>query len=328
MPISSLDRIYWPAQLGQRAITKREFIAYLVAVSPAMLPHLADRPLTLFRWPEGVSGRRVLMKHWEIRLPEFVERVEIFSESKGRPDQYILCNNLATLVWLGHMGTLELHGWHSRVAGGDDATDAGTDLSSSLRSLQESVVERPDYMLFDIDPFIYSGREAKGRHPEFNAPAFDRARDVAFALKALLDGMSLRSYVKTSGKTGLHVVVPIRRTLRYDVVREMSRSIGDHLVRQHPDDITVDWNVDRRRGKVFIDCNMNARGKSMTTPYSTRGLPGAPVSMPLAWGTLRAAQPSDFRLPLMASLLRRRRDAWAGLLDAKQSIEERLSLAR
>jgi bifunctional non-homologous end joining protein LigD len=328
--LSSLDRIYWPAapEFDQAPITKRDFIAYLIAQSTAMLPHLADRPLTLFRWPEGVSRRRVLMKHWEIRLPDFVERVDIYSESKGRPDQYILCNNLATLVWLGHMGTLELHAWHSRVTGGDDAATDNTDFTSSAESLQASVIELPDYMLFDIDPFIYSGREPKGRHPEFNPDAFAQARDVAFALKALLDGMGLQSWVKTSGKTGLHVVVPIRRTLRYEVVREMARHIGDYLMRRHPDEITVDWNVDRRRGKVFIDYNMNVRGKSMTTPYSTRGLAVAPVSMPLSWRALKTAQPLDFRLPTVGSSTARRDDPWADVLEAKQSLEQALAAGR
>ena len=326
--VTNLDRVYWPAHppLACAMITKRTFLRYLVSRSASMLPHLADRPLTLFRWPEGVDGRRVLMKHWEIALPTFVERVDVFSESKGRPDQYILCNNLATLVWLGHMGTLEFHAWHSRVRADEDARGArraATDFASSLDALQSSILERPDYLLFDIDPFIYSGRETRAKQPEFSEAAFDRSRDVARWLKEVLDGMRLASFVKTSGKTGLHVVVPIRRKLRYDAVREVARVVGTHVARAHRDAVTVDWSVERRTGKVFIDYNMNVRGKSMTAPYSPRGLAGAPVSMPVPWSALDRVHAFDFTLE---SLLAHPppRDAWAALERGAQDLGQRL----
>jgi bifunctional non-homologous end joining protein LigD len=327
--LTHLDRVYWPANadLHQPALTKRDFLRYLVAVAPALLPHVRDRPLTLFRWPEGIAGRRVLEKHWNITLPPFVERVEVFSDSKARTDQYILCNNLATLMWLAHMGTLEIHAWHSRVNRRPDAADAGTDWASSGSALEASILERPDYMLFDIDPFIYSGKEPKGREPAFNAPAFAKARTIAFQLEALLDGIGLRALVKTSGKTGLHVIVPIRRTLRFRIVREMAHFIGERLLHAHPHDITVDWAVDKRTGKVFLDTNMNVRGKSITAAYSPRGLAGAPVSMPLTWAELKDADPTDFRLTTVVPLLAMRGDAWAGWLDRKQSVEDRLAIA-
>jgi bifunctional non-homologous end joining protein LigD len=199
------------------------------------------------------------MKHWEIRLPAFVERVDIFSESKGRPDQYILCSNLATLVWLGHMGTLEIHAWHSRVRADAGTRPARSDFTSSLKALHASIVEYPDYMLFDIDPFFYAGTESRPKDRMPSARGFASARRVALWLKALLDDMSLIAFVKTSGKTGLHVVVPIERTLRYDAVRAVAKGIGEHLARAHPEDITVDWSVERRTRKVFIDYNMNVR---------------------------------------------------------------------
>ena len=325
--VSNLDRVYWPADEGLRrpAVTKREFLRYLVDWAQPMIDAMRDRPLTLFRWPEGIGGRRVLMKHWAIRLPAFVERVDIFSASKGRSDQYILCNNLATLVWLGHMGTLEFHAWHSRVRGGADAPALATDARTSLRSLQSSVVEYPDYMLFDIDPFFYSGSEVRPRDPSPTAEGFERARRVALMLKALLDGMSLDSFVKTTGKTGLHVVVPIERTLRYDAVRAVAKGIGDHLMRAHPDEITVDWSIERRTGKVFIDYNMNVRGKSMTVPYSPRGLPGAPVSTPLTWRELRKLDATSLPDFSIATMPRRRADSWAGVRRRPQNLEQSLN---
>ena len=324
--LSNLDRVYWPADpvSGRPAVTKREFLRYLVDRAPPMLAAMRDRPLTLFRWPEGVAGRRVLMKHWEIRLPAFVERVEIFSESKGRPDQYILCNNLATLIWLGHMGTLEFHAWHSRVRADADAPAATTDASSSLRALHASIVEYPDYMLFDIDPFFYAGNESRPRDPAPTAGGFASARRVALLLKAVLDGMSLVAFVKTSGKTGLHVVVPIERTLRYDAVRAVARGIAEHLVRAHRDAITLDWSVDRRTGKVFIDYNMNVRGKSMTVPYSPRGLPGAPVSMPLTWRALQKLDDSVMPGFAISTIARNRANPWSDLAGSAQNLQQLL----
>jgi bifunctional non-homologous end joining protein LigD len=328
--LTHLDRVYWPAvpALDQPAITKRMYLRYLVAVAPLLLPHAVDRPLTLFRWPEGLGTRRVRQKHWEIPLPPFVERVDVFSDSKGHADPYILCNNLATLVWLGHMGTLELHVWHSRVRPGPDSPVTSTAFAASSASLRASILEFPDYILFDIDPFIYSGGEEQGKDPELCEPAFAQVRQAALWLKDLLDDMSLESLVKTSGKTGLHVIVPIRRTLAYDAVREVARFVGEHLAQAHRDEITTEWTVQRRRGKVFLDYNMNVRAKSMPLPYSARGVPGAPVSMPLTWRQLHDAYPLDFRITTVPPTLRRRSDPWRGWLADKQSLEARLARAR
>jgi len=323
-----LDRVYWPEISGsQPAITKRDYLRYLVGVSEAMLPHLRDRPLTLFRWPEGLAGRRVLEKHWKITLPPFVERIDVFSESKGFPDQYLLCNNLATLLWLANMGTLEFHTWHSRIRGGADVSDARTDFASTADALQASLLELPDYVLFDIDPFIYKGDEPKGREPSFNLAAFGKAVEVASWLKTVLDSLGLDALVKTSGKTGLHVIVPIRRTLRFDAVREIARFINAHLMREHPEEITTDWSVQRRVGKVFLDANMNARGKSLTAPYSPRGLPGAPVSLPLQWRQLKGIDPGKLRLPTTLPLLRKRGDPWTGWTERKQDFAAALRSA-
>ena len=324
--VTHLERVYWPAVpgLGQGPITKRDFLRYLLLVAPRMLPHAKDRPLTLFRWPEGVGTRRVRQKHWEIPLPDFVEQVDVFSDSKGRPDQYILCNNLATLLWLGHMGTLEFHVWHSRTRPGEDSPVESRDFASSSAALQRSILSYPDYILFDVDPFIYSGQEAPGKDPELTEAGFALARDAALWLHDLLHELKLESWVKTSGKTGLHVVVPMCRTLAYDAVREIARFVGEHLAAAHRDAITTEWSTAKRRGKVFLDYNMNVRAKSMPLPYSPRGITGAPVSMPLTWAQLRTAYPMDFRLPGVARALPRA-DPWTNLEGHKQSLETRLT---
>ncbi len=174
--LTNLDRVYWPADPARElpAYTKRDLLTYLAQVSPYMLPHLADRPLTMIRMPDGIRGQRFFQKHWEQERPAFVESITVFSAHKDEQHDYLLCNNLPTLLWLAQSGTLEYHVWHSRARPGPDAVSKGTDYASSLESLEASVLNYPDYVLFDLDPYIYSGKEAKGAEPELNT---DRLRE-------------------------------------------------------------------------------------------------------------------------------------------------------
>jgi bifunctional non-homologous end joining protein LigD len=320
--LTNLDRVYWPAGRGSRspAITKRDLLRYLAAVSPAMLPHLRDRPLTMIRMPEGIGGERFFQKHWSQKLPEFVETITVFSEHKDEQHGYLLANNLATLLWLGQVGTLEFHVWHSRAAPGPDAPDAGTDYASSLAALEASVLNYPDYLVFDIDPYIYSGKEPPGAEPELNKQGFAAGRRVAFWLRDLLAEMSLEACVKTSGKTGLHLFVPIERTVSFDAVRHICETVGRHVMREHPKDITMEWAVEKRTGRIFIDYNMNVRGKTLNVAYSPRGIPGAPVSMPLTWEELEAAEPMDFTINNVPARLEKNGDRWHDVLESKQSL--------
>jgi len=320
--LSNLDRVYWPAAGGARAqpITKRDFLRYLARVGRFMLPHLADRPLTMIRMPEGINGERFFQKHWSQSLPEFVESVTVFSEHKDEQHRYLLANNLPTLLWLGQVGTLEFHVWHSRAQPAPEAVGAKPDYSSSLAALESSILNYPDYLVFDIDPYIYSGKEAPGAEPELNKRGFAGGKRVAFWLRALLKEMSLEAIVKTSGKTGLHVFVPIVRTVTFDEARRICEMVGRHLMRAHPKDITMEWAVEKRTGKIFIDYNMNVRGKTLNVAYSPRGVPGAPVSMPLTWEELEAAEPMDFTINNVPARLEKNGDRWHDVLEAKQSL--------
>jgi bifunctional non-homologous end joining protein LigD len=318
--------VYWPADpaFDQPALTKRDLLRYLARVSRFMLPHLADRPLTMIRMPEGIDGERFFQKHWDQARPEFVRTVRVFSGSKGEKHDYLLCNDLATLLWLAQSGTLEFHVWHSRCVPGLDAPSAATDFASSLEAMERSVLNYPDYLVFDIDPYIYSGKEPKGAEPELNTKAFEKGKEVAFWLRELLLSMTLESIVKTSGKTGLHVFVPVERTLDFDAARQTCEMVGRHLLRQHPRDITMDWSVEKRTGKIFIDYNMNVRGKTLNVAYSPRGVAGAPVSMPLTWDELAKAHPLDFRLTNAPGRLEKTGDRWQNALRDKQDLEQAL----
>lgn len=330
LKLTHLDRVYWPADaaLKQSAITKRDLLRYFAQVSPYMLTHLADRPLTMIRMPEGIAGERFYQKHWDPELPPFAKKITVFSEHKDERHDYLLCDNLATLLWLAQSGTLEFHVWHSRARPGPDATTQSTDFSGSLAALEGSILNYPDYVVFDIDPYIYSGKEAPGDEPELNTVAFEKGKEVAFELRELLASMSLEAVVKTSGKTGLHVFVPVERTLDFDAARKVSEMVGRHLVRLHPKDVTVEWSVPKRTGKIFMDYNMNVRGKTLNAAYSPRGAPGAPVSMPLTWEELARAHPLDFRISNAPERLAQTGDRWREALTRKQSVERALERAK
>jgi bifunctional non-homologous end joining protein LigD len=285
-----------------------------------MLPHLRDRPLTLIRMPEGINGERFFQKHWDQERPEFVETVTVFSEHVGGAHDYILAHNLPTLLWLGQVGTLEFHVWHSRAKAGKDARSHSEEFASSLDAMDDSVLNYPDYLVFDIDPYIYSGKEAPGAEPELNKKGFAMGKRVAFWINDLLKEMSLRAVVKTSGKTGLHVFVPIERTVTFDEARQICEMVGRHILLQHPRDVTMEWATQKRTGKIFIDYNMNVRGKTLNVAYSPRGVPGAPVSMPLTWDELEAAEPGHFTLRNVLSRLEKTGDRWHDVLSAKQSL--------
>jgi bifunctional non-homologous end joining protein LigD len=325
--LTHLDRVYWPANkaLQQPALTKRDLLRYLAQVSPFMLPHLADRPLTMIRMPDGINMQRFFQKHWEQERPDFAETITVFSGHKDERHEYLMCNNLPTLLWLAQSGTLEFHVWHSRAQLGADAASGSIDYATSLESLEGSVLNYPDYVVFDIDPYIYSGKEAKGAEPELNTVAFEKGKEVAFWLREVLQGMSLEPIVKTSGKTGLHVFVPIRRTIDFDAARQVSELVGRHLMRQHPKDITLEWSVPKRTGKIFMDYNMNVRGKTLNVAYSPRGEPGAPISMPLTWEELANAHPLDFRLTNVIDKLTQSGDRWHNALKNKQNLEKALA---
>lgn len=320
--LTHLDRVCWPenAALEQPPLTKRDLLRYLAQVSPFMLPHLQNRPLTLIRMPDGITRQRFFQKHWEQDKPAFVDTLQVWSSTKDESHEALICNNLATLLWLGQSGTIEFHVWHSRAATGADTRNRQQDYASSEAALEASLLNFPDYVVFDIDPYIYSGQEAPGAEPELNTRAFEKGKEVAFWLRELLHSMQLEPIVKLSGKTGLHVFVPIQRTLDFDAAREVSELVSGHLQRLHRKDITLEWSVPKRAGKIFMDFNMNVRGKTLNVAYSPRGEAGAPVSMPVTWEELAGAHPHDFRLTNAIARLAKTGDRWADVLDRKQNV--------
>jgi bifunctional non-homologous end joining protein LigD len=314
MLFTGLNRHLW----GPGGPRKRDLLAYFASVSPWLLPHLMHRPLMLVRFPGGLDKPKIRTKavsDLDIPVPDYVSTTPVHSETKGtRP--YVVCDSRQTLLWLAEVYNLELHVWLSRATRHPDALHL-----PEHGGEERGPLNYPDAILFDVDPYIYSGAEGQGAEPEFNSDAWKAACKVARELKRLLDDLGLPALVKTSGKTGLHVVVPIRRRLDFHAVRLVSRGIATHLAR-HNEQITLAWSIAERAGKIFMDANQNTYGKTMASIYSPRAIAGAWVSMPVAWEDLDSVHPADFTLESVPGLLRLGGDLWENFLRDKVEVIE------
>jgi len=317
--VSNLDKALWPGTPTRRPFTKRHLLRYLARVSRWMLSHLADRPLFVTRFPGGITGKSFYQKHWD-DPPAFARTVAIYSSHGETDGGYLVCENLPTLLWLGQMASLELHAWYSRTDPEPDATARGRRFTGSEAELERSVLNYPDFVVFALDPYDYSGREARGAEPELHRRAFNRTRRLALQVREQLERLGLTTYVKTSGRTGLHLYLPIVRDLDFDAARDVAETIAKHALRERPREVTIEWAVERRRGKIFFDYNQNTRGKSLAVPYSTRRHPNATVSTPVRWEELERIYPTDFTIRTVADRLEAGGDPWDGILSAKQDL--------
>ena len=322
--LTNLDKVFWPEAKGLPAVTKRDMIGYYARMGPVVIPHLRDRPLTLTRYPNGIHGQSFYQKRWEDKLPEFVETLRLHSSHNEGDVEYIMVNNLPTLMWLAQLADLELHPWLSRTVNESDALSLPVEFTGSKPNLEASVLNYPDFIVFDLDPYIYSGKEKEGDEPELNRRAFTKVGEVARDLKDILDQLSLSSFLKTSGKTGLHIYVPVLRQYDYGVTRKTCELVGRFLMQQRPKDVTMEWAVSKRSGKIFLDHNQNVRGKNMASIYSLRPLPGAPVSTPLRWDELGDVYPTDFDIEVVPDRVEAIGDLWAEILNAKHDLRRLL----
>ncbi|HZN98581.1 MAG TPA: hypothetical protein VFB61_12690 [Gemmatimonadales bacterium] len=319
LPVTNLDKALWPAAGRNRALTKRDLLRYLTRVSPWLLPHLRGRPMFTTRYPDGIAGKSFYQKHWENR-PPFARTVSIYSSHNEGDGSYLICENLPTLLFLAQMGGLELHPWFSRVDTAPDARGRSKKFTGSEANLERSVLNYPDFVVFDLDPYLYSGREAKGEEPELHRKAFKQTRDLALRLRDLLGSLELQVFVKTSGRTGLHLYLPIVRKFDYDAARSIAETIGRYALQQWPTEVTLEWAVVRRTGKIFFDYNQNSRGKSLSSILCPRRHPLGTVSMPVQWDELERIYPTDFTLRTVPGILEQQGDPWADILTSKQDL--------
>ena len=319
---SNLDKVFWDKTTNHPQLTKKDLIEYYDKISRYILPYLKDRPLSLSRYPDGIKGKSFYHKNWnQQNKPSFVQTVEVYSESReDNVINYIISNNKETILWLANLGCIEMHPWYSRINNFDSCKERDDILDKEKCSLNF-----PDFIVFDLDPYIYSGQENnKGqKEPEYNIKAFKATIDVAFNLKELFDDLKIESYIKTSGKTGLHIFVPIANLYTYEQTRSFAEVIGKILINRHPRKITMEWDTTKRTGKVFFDHNQNARGKTIASIYSPRPTNSASVSFPIKWNDLSHVVPTDFTIFNVPNTINKKiKNPWIDIMKKKQNLNK------
>ena len=278
------ERILYP----EDGITKRDLAEYYEQVADWVLPYVVRRPLTLVRCPAGHMSECFFQKHITGNMPDTLHAVDI--KEKGKKEEYVAIRDLAGLISLVQMGTLELHPWPAR----------------------EDNVERPDYLVFDLDP----GEGTTWKD------VVDGARD----LRDRLETTGLKTFLRTSGGKGLHVVVPIDRRTTWDDFKQFAKSVADAMTRDTPDRYIATMSKAKRRGKIFIDYLRNQRGATAIASYSTRRRSGAAVAVPIAWDELSAkTRPDMFNIKnLPKRLAKLKKDPWADFYTTRQSITAKI----
>ncbi|MGG6460295.1 MAG: DNA ligase D, partial [Candidatus Eiseniibacteriota bacterium] len=313
---SNLQKIYWPATHKMKQITKGDLINYYDSISPLILPHLRDRPLSLSRYPDGIYGKSFYHKDWDQSKPDYVKTAKVYSEHRNQPINYLVCNNVETLLWIANLGSIEMHPWYSRIKDFEHCK------TSSTLYEEKCGLNFPDYIVLDLDPYIYSGKEKAGSEPEYNFRGFRAAAEVAFDLKDVLDELEIKSYVKTSGKTGLHIDIPSIPKFSYDETRSFAELIGKILISKFPNKISMEWSTSKRKDKVFFDYNQNSRGKTIASVWSVRPTPGATVSVPIDWDKLDDCNPTEYTLRSVPVLFKSNADPWKDILTTKQDLSK------
>jgi bifunctional non-homologous end joining protein LigD len=273
--LTNLRKVFWP-ELG---VTKGDLLQYYADVAPVLLPHLADRAMVMKRYPDGAAGQFFFMKRAPTPRPDWIETCSI-EHASGNVIDFPVVQDVAALLWCVNLGCIDLNQWYARC---DD-------------------VDRPDALYFDLDPGEGVGWEQ----------VVEAARFVHETLAAL----GMPDCVKTTGSRGIHVAVPIRRGPTQKEVWGVAKAISSDLVRRRPDLLTAVYaRAKRPRGRVLVDYNQNAWGRTLASVYSVRPTPRATVSTPVTWDEIaRGVRTDDFRLDNVRERFARKGDLWAGLL--------------
>jgi bifunctional non-homologous end joining protein LigD len=259
-------------------VTKGDLLQYYADVAPVLLPHVRDRAMVMKRYPNGAYGDFFFMKRAPAPRPAWIETCRI-EHSSGNVIDFPMVQDVATLLWLINLGCIDLNQWYARC---DD-------------------VDRPDYLHFDLDP---------------GDATFEQVIEAALVLRQALDTLGMPNHVKTTGSKGLHIYVPIVRGPLQKDVWEVAKALALELARRHPRLMTAEYRVARRpAGRVLVDYNQNAWGRTLASVYSVRPRTQAPVSTPVTWPELeRGVKIEDFRLDNVRARLAKVGDLWAPLV--------------
>jgi bifunctional non-homologous end joining protein LigD len=281
VPVTSLDKVYWPRE----GYTKGDLIRYYVRMGRHIMPHLKDRPAILKRYPNGVRDEG-FFQHDVTSAPALL-KTEVLASETGRKLNYAVYTDLASLVYLVNIGTIAQNPWHSRT---DD-------------------LDKPDYVVFDLDPH--------------GAP-FGNVLEIALALRAVLEEVGMRGYAKTSGSSGIHVYVPVRRRYTFDQTAGFAEKVSGLVAERNPKIATVERRIaERKKNQVYVDWQQNARGKSAASVYSARAKAGATVSAPVTWEEIeRGFKLSDFTIVTMPDRIDEVGDLWKDYLKDRQALAD------
>ena len=280
--LTNLRKPFWK----KRAITKRDLLQYYADVSSWLLPHLADRAMVMKRYPNGAEGDFFYMKRAPAPRPEWIEICTIDHGSAGIID-FPIVQDLPSLLWLINLGCIDLNPWYARC---DDW-------------------DRPDVLHFDLDP----GPGAD----------FAKVRSVALHVRDILGALKIPSYAKTTGSKGIHVYVPIVRGPTQKEVWSFTKALALELEKRHPKIITAEYRkVNRPHGRVLVDYNQNAWGRTLASIYSVRPTPFAGVSMPVTWEEVEAGvRIDDFRIDNAIARLKEVGDLWKPVLAKRKRFD-------
>ncbi|QUQ72039.1 non-homologous end-joining DNA ligase [Kutzneria sp. CA-103260] len=278
--VSSPSKVYFP----ERGITKRQVVEYYLAVAEPLLRAIGERPTTLKRYVDGVTGEAFYAKRIPKGAPEWVQTAKITFPS-GRTADEVCPTEPAVLAWAANLGTFDFHPWPVR----------------------RPDVDHPDELRIDLDP--QPGTD------------FADAVRVALVLREVLDELGIRSFPKTSGGRGIHVLARIRPEWDFIDVRHAVIALGREVERRIPDRATTAWWKEERGERVFLDYNQAARDRTIASAWSVRGTPRATVSMPLTWENLPSIDPNDFDVLTAPGWLAEHGDALAGIDDAAHGLE-------
>jgi bifunctional non-homologous end joining protein LigD len=290
--LTSPDKLLFPGD----GVTKRDLADYYAAIGDAIVPHLRNRPFTLKRYPYGIRGQPYFAKQAPKGKPAWVPTRQFRTwprEGDSRLVDFALVNEPGAAVWMVQMNCIDMNAWYSRV----------------------DKPERPDYVVFDLDP------------PE-SRNGFVQAIKVAHLVREALEPLELRSYVKTSGADGIHVLVPITRRSSYPETYEFAELVSRQLEAENPGLVTTEWLKKKRRG-VLVDHRQNGHGKTIASAYSVRPKPGAPVSTPLRWEELgEKVRPRDFGMREALARVDEHGDLFEPVLEGGQSLGPALRALR
>ena len=275
--LTNLDKIFWI----ERGITKRQLLQYYADVCPWLLPHLCDRAMVMKRYPNGAKGKCFFMKRVPEPHPDWLETCTIDHKS-GNVIDFPVVNDVASLLWVVNLGCIDLNQWYARC---DD-------------------VDRPDYLHFDLDPVKKGG------------VTYRKVLDAGLIVRDALESLGMSPLIKTTGSAGAHLYVPIVRGPTQKQVWSFAKEFARAVAADHPSLLTAEYRIaDRPRGRVLVDYNQNAWGRTLASAYSPRPRALATVSAPLRWDELDAgAQIDDFDLRNMPARIQAVGDLWAPLL--------------